>query len=163
MSSQRDFRDLAPERDTNSLLRAIAQTSDDDELEATPLIGALLSHPDPDVRQEVLRKLAVHWKNQNYRQDVCEALTSDPDEGVRATAAFGLATLTTSETMEADTRLLLPLVRSQQSGPDLRLAAYEALLLIRGRRDLPPLDPRVDPDDVIDWKWLNTVAANGDS
>lgn len=157
MTDQRDFPDLDPRQETNTLLRSISQVSDDDERQATPLVASLLHHLDPDVRQEALRKLTVHWKNPSYRQAARDALETDPDEGVRATAAFGLAAVSTKETAAEDTRLLLPAVRSEHLGPDLRISAYEALLLLHGRRDLPPLDPGVDPQAIIDWGWVGSL------
>lgn len=158
MTGQREFPELDPRRETNALLRSMSQLSDDHERQATPLIAALLHHRDPDVRQEALRKLTVHWMNPGYRQAARDALANDPDDGVRATAAFGLASLSSKETAAEDTSLLLPVVRSDHLGPDLRIAAYEALLLLHGRRDLPSLDPGADPRAIIDWGWVGSLA-----
>ncbi|MFN8647607.1 MAG: HEAT repeat domain-containing protein [Gemmatimonadales bacterium] len=157
MTGQREFPELDPRRETNALLRSMSQLSDDHEREATPLMAALLHHGDPDVRQEALRKLTVHWKNPGYRQAARDAVANDPDEGVRATAAFGIASLSTKETAVDDTSLLLPVVRAEHLGPELRISAYEALLLLHGRRDLPPLDPVVDPRAAIDWDWIGSL------
>jgi HEAT repeat protein len=148
------FPGLDPDGETNTLLRAISRLSDDKRQAASRAIANLLRHTDPDVRQEALRKLVVHWQDPNYRTDAREALLHDDDEGVRGTAAFGIACLSNEASREEDTALLLPLVKDQRLGIDLRVSAYEALLLVHGRKDLPPLTSEVNLAREIDWHWM---------
>ena len=148
---------LHPEQPADVLLRAIARFPESSATEVATAMRSLLMHSDADVREEVLRRVAVHWRHIAFRNDCVSALRSDPSESVRATAAYGLAALSTSETRTSDLLSLLAVIKDSALDGALRLAAYDAALLITGRRPLPQIEPDPNASAMIEWTLVRDI------
>lgn len=85
-------------------------------------------------------------------------LLGDPAEGVRRAAAYALTATSSSATREADARELLRVFWNQEQPLIVRGAAYEALLLLYGRKDFPPGNREIDLSHDVDWEWLRALS-----
>jgi HEAT repeat protein len=148
---------LHPDTEVSVLLRAIATWPDARATEAVPVLVALLNHADADVREEAVRRLAVHWRESRARTACLELLQRDCSEGVRATAAYAVAALSHPPTWRQDVRLLLDVAKDPDEADEVRIAAYGALVMLTRTGAPPPLDPGLEAQTAIDWEALSRI------
>lgn len=153
--------DLVRWRDPDELLQALGAISREQKEELSSAVADLLDHEDPDIREEAVRRLIVQWKDAELRPTAIEILQFDEEPAVRRTAVYGLAALSKGSTQGEDTQMLLSILFDEAGEPDLRRAAYEALMMIHGRSDIPPVNREIDLVDDVDWTWIRSLAAAG--
>jgi len=122
------------------------------------LVANLLDHEDPVVREEALSLLLVKWKQHDYRPKAVAAIREDVDFGVRATAAYGIVSVSTAKSRQEDTRLLLFLLSDEDEELGVRQAAYESLLIMFGRRDFPS-GKGMNLQSDVDWEWVRSLSS----
>lgn len=115
--------DLAPWRDPEDLMRSLIRAEPGQLAELRDAVVRLLEHEDEFVREEAVRKLYVHWQDRMARDRVVELFRLDSDDSVRRTAAFGVASTSTSGMRVEDTRLLLGVFLDESQPLDVRGAA----------------------------------------
>lgn len=148
--------DLDPKRPATELLRALETVRRLDRRDLKGDVLELTNHPSALVREEAYSLLLSGWKEVSTRPDALAALRLDPDFGVRTTAAIGLAGVSSPQTINEDTRVLLDVVADRREDMDVRRAAYEALCLIHGR-SVPPVNRAFDADRDTDAAWLASL------
>lgn len=153
--------DLQGWLDPDDLLKALFQLSQSasggQQVEIREAIAALIEHEDADVRQEALRLLLIAWKLGSYRDKAAAVLRTDPEGEVRATAAFGVAALSTFSSRLDNVALLLEILLDREQPTSVRGAAYEALLIIHRRPRFPPISRGFIPTEDVDWKWVDQL------
>lgn len=117
-------------------------------------IAALTTHYHSEVRSAALTALFVTGRICEMRPLAVNAFTSDCEESVRATAAFAIAATSSDDSRLVDVQTLLPAVKSAEEPPEVRRAAYEALLIIFRRSDFPDPVEDFNPASDIDWPWI---------
>jgi HEAT repeat protein len=149
--------DLLPWNDPDELLQLLGRLEKADRAVLHDAVKNLLEHEDEDVREEALRVAAIHWTLGDTREKSMEMLQFDDEPSVRRTAAYALAALAKESTRLADTELLLDVLRNSSEHEDVRRAAYEALLLLHGRRDFPPINRDVSASVLMQDPWLQEL------
>jgi hypothetical protein len=156
--------DLAPLfRSSAELIDAIWQAFRDDRRDLQEAIAQLTEHEDPLVREEAIGLLLTKWRVISERRRAVEALPRDPDFGVRAAAAYGLAAVSTVATKQADVCLLLERLLTPSEMPNTKQASYEALLIMFGRRDFPSATRGIELERDVDWPWVRQLCGQCDS
>lgn len=153
--------DLVPWKDPDDLLEVLHRMGKEPVRELRESIAGLLDHEDPDVREEALRVLVTRWKDRSFRGKAVGALQYDPDDAVRSAAAFAVASSSTDDDRDHDTRLLVEIVVDQKESLDVRGAAYDALLILHRNPRFPTKKRDFDPIQDIDWKWIDTLRETG--
>lgn len=149
--------DLLPWNDPEDILRAVVSIPRDQLPELKDSLRRLLRHEDADVREHAARRLLVHLRDRESHGEAVRLL-GDPAEGVRRAAAYALTATSSSATREADARELLRVFWNQEQPLIVRGAAYEALLLLYGRKDFPPGNREIDLSHDVDWEWLRALS-----
>src|SRR5690554_5837694 len=102
--------DLRPWLEADALVDALGRLGHELQPDLRDAVFALLGHSDPDVREEALRVLGVRWKDRSICDTTLTLMTTDPEDAVRATAAFALAATTDRSNRVSNTRALLDVV-----------------------------------------------------
>lgn len=139
------------------LVDAIWKAFRDNRRDLHAVISLLIDHEDPVVREEALSVLLVKWTDIRYRRRAAMALIDDPDFGVRARAALGLASVCSEATRGEDIRLLLRTLCDSEEDPETRRSSYEALFLIAGRHDFPTRARPFEAERDVDWSWVDEL------
>jgi hypothetical protein len=161
-------RELSPWADPEELLDALYRVSHVPTPGLRDAIFALLDHLDADVREEALRVLVTHWKDNGARPIAFEALASDPAPSVRSAAAFAVAASANEATRAADTRRLVRALRQEGEDLEVRAAAYDALLILHrrtaegGRWPFPSTKKDFEPEQDVDWVWISSLFHGAD-
>lgn len=131
---------LSPDRRAEDLIDALyeARRADRRDLEAE--VVQLLNHEEPIVREEAVSLLMSKWKTSRLAEVARELLRSDPDYGVRARAAIGLASISGGSNRKTDAALLASVFGDANSTQELKRACFEALSLMAGRPTYVELD-----------------------
>ncbi len=148
---------MASWNDPDDILHTLIDLQKDDYGALRDAVLDLVDHEDPDVREEAVRKIYVHWTDVPSRSKAVDALRFDPSPGVRRVAAFGVAATASDTTQGEDTRVLLQTFLNESEEIDVRGAAYEALLLLHKRREFPPVKREIDLDRDVDWNWVSVL------
>jgi len=146
-----------PWSDPNDILEELGRLGANPRPDLYEPVADLLGHADPDVREEALRCVAVRWKDPRARTAALHVIRNDPEEAVRAIAAYALAATTVGPADKEVLGELLAHVRDSAESPHVRGAAYEALLIIHKRPAFPPLNRTFNPEVDIDWRWLGQL------
>lgn len=148
---------LQPWLDPEDLLRSIVAVDRDEISTLADELAALVLHDDPDVREEAIRKLYTQGKNRSGRDLLLNVLRHDESTAVRETAALAIAATSSGCSRVEDARQLVRLLLDNDAPEELRGAAYEALLVLYGRRDFPSLKREVDLKTDVDWTWVRAL------
>lgn len=151
-----DLEDLDPGRDPADIIRALTHIRPAPGTVDARHILALLEHSAPDVRVAALGLLFVEWREGQHRGRATSMLREDPNDEVRAAAAYATVATSSEATRSSDVGLLLAAVESDPS-PEVRRAAYEGLLLTFQRPDFPDALKAFDPSVDIDWEWIQEI------
>lgn len=149
--------DLLPWADPDALVDALLRIPREELASLRESLLGLTEHEDRDVRTHAIRRLFVHLQDQDNRHIAIQALTHDAESHVRRAAAFGVAATSSSGTRTQDVSALAARLRDVSEDVHVRGAAYEALLLIHGRRACPPLNRAFDPARDVDWEWVGQL------
>jgi len=156
--------DLDPNtRSGAQLIDAMWRAFREGRSDAVARVGALVTHPSAVVRESAFALLLTHWKAAAFRPQALAALTTDEDGGVRATAVLGLASISGAATRDQDVRTLIEVLRNEREEEQPRRMAYEALLILDGRRDFPTYRRGFVPDRDFDWDFVRTIGSEPDS
>jgi hypothetical protein len=156
MSDAVTMAQLGPWNDPVDLIRAITRTGDTRDEATRNRVAELLSHADADVREAALRRVA-RWRDTHYQQQIIDLLRFDQADAVRSAAAYGVVSLSSSATRAADTSALLGRLLDDVEDPEVRASAYDALLIMYGRRPPEPSEREFDAQNDIDWEWIATL------
>jgi hypothetical protein len=148
--------DLLRWNDPDHLLEAIVRLRREDLPGFRTELRSLLDHEDPDVREHALRRLAMHLKDVECHEKAVELLR-DPEPNLRRAAAHAVTSTSTSASRDADTRELLAMLNETDAPGEVRRAAYESLLLLHGRKDLPAGNRPLDLQRDVDWRWIQQL------
>ena len=148
--------DLDPGRDPADIIRALTRLRRDPGSVDPRHILALLDHSAPDVRVAALGLLFVEWRVALHRSRATSMLREDPNDEVRAAAAYATVATSSEGTRSSDVGVLLASVESDPS-PEVRRAAYEGLLLTFQRPDFPDALKDFNPSVDIDWEWIQEL------
>lgn len=149
--------------EADDLLSALYRLGAEPVPELRPALQALCDHPDPDVREEALRILATRWKAPEGRSRAIAALDGDTAHTVRSAAAIALAATSDAPTRADDTRRLLAILHDTGMDPDVRGAAYDALVILHrkgaasGKWPFPTKRRAFDPNQDVDWNWVTEI------
>jgi HEAT repeat protein len=149
--------DLLPWNDPDDLLQLLGRVEKSDRAVLHDAVKKLLEHEDEDIREEALRVAAIHWTLGDVREKSIEMLQFDDEPSVRRTAAYAIAALAKEATRLADTKLLLGVLRNSSEEEEVRRAAYEGLLLLHGRKELPPMNREVSVSTLMEDPWLREL------
>jgi hypothetical protein len=149
--------DLLPWKDPDELLKVLGRVEKSDRALLHGAVKQLLEHEDEDIREEALRIVAVHWTLADVRAKAIEMLQIDDEPSVRRTAAYAVASLAKDTTRDSDTQLLLDVLRNDSEQEEVRRAAYEALLLLHGRDEFPPMNRDVSASALVRDPWLREL------
>jgi vesicle coat complex subunit len=139
------------------LIRALGRLRPEDVTQYSSLVLPLLTHPEPDVRAAALSTVFVLWRLGEHRQTALELLRNDRHYEVRTGAAYAIAATSTDTTRRDDLLLLLRTVDNGHESPEVRRAAYEAIMLICQRPDFPDVLAEFDPAADVDWSWIDEL------
>src|SRR5688500_5783417 len=153
MQNKRPEDELNPTRDPVELLGVLVELPREELHSARTALRKLLTHPDTDVRVHAFRRLLVHLGDVDAHADAVHAIGHDPEPKVRRTAAFAIASTSSENTRQEDVAALLHTLLDESERIRVRGAAYEALLLIFGRKDFPPVKQEIDLARDVDWQW----------
>jgi HEAT repeat protein len=157
MRHSSDDSQFSPSAAAEDLIRALCAVGREDAVRNAPEILTLLGHPVPEVRAEALTAMFVTGRLVQHRSAALRALSRDADEGVRAKAAYAIAATASDETLHDDMPLLLRALRNEHEVPEVRRAAYEALLLIFRHPEFPDSLEEFDPQVNVDWVWVRQL------
>jgi HEAT repeat protein len=149
--------ELSPWNDPDELLDALLKLPREPLPSLVGRIAQLLQHSDPDIREEALRVIAIRWKVKEGRTHALEMLSADPAPGVRGAAAYALAALADLSTVAEDTKRLLGSLLDTTEQPNVRGAAYDALLIVQRKPNFPTKRRDFDPEADVDWPWINVL------
>ena len=155
--------DLSFWNDVDDLLSALYRVGPEPVPELRSALTSLCDHADPDVREEALRILATRWKDPEGRRIAIAALGADPAANVRSAAAIAVAVTSDPSTCADDTRVMLAVLRNTGIDPDVRGAAYDALVILHRRGagsgiwPFPTKQRPFDGDRDVDWKWIREL------
>ncbi|HYW13390.1 MAG TPA: HEAT repeat domain-containing protein [Longimicrobium sp.] len=155
--------DLSFWNDADDLLSALYRVDPTPVPELRSAVANLCDHSDPDVREEALRILATRWKDAEGRRIAVVALQADPAANVQSAAAIAVAVTSDPSTCADDTRVLLAVLRNAGIDPDVRGAAYDALVILHRRGagsgiwPFPTKQRPFDPDRDVDWQWIGEL------
>lgn len=149
--------DLQPWNDPDLILEALYQVPRERQHALEAAISPLLSHDDPDIREEALRILVTRWKDAAYRHKTAQMLISDPAPTVRGAAAYALTAISDEFTKSEHTALLLNTLLDESEEPNVRGAAYDALLILHRRQAFPTKQREFDPELDVDWAWVRSL------
>lgn len=150
--------DLSPWLESDALLQSLGKIEEGQLTELGTAVRQLLQHDDPDVVQEALRWTVLRWRMIDLHDDVLNLIRTTEDEELKTTALYALAHTSSATTRLDDTRTLLTVVRASEVDPEVRRAAYEAILLMYGRTDIPPVNRSFNVDLQADWAWLSSIS-----
>ena len=153
---QANLEDLDPGRDPADIIRALTGIRRDPRAVDARHILALLDHSAPEVRVAALGLLFVEWRVALHRDRATSMLREDPNDEVRAAAAYATVATSSEGTRSSDVGVLLTSVESDPS-PEVRRAAYEGLLLTFQRPDFPDALKDFNPSVDIDWEWIQEL------
>jgi hypothetical protein len=148
---------LAGNQDPVELIKALGKLSRSPQTEVESKVAELLDHEDTDVRAEAMRLLTVRWKLARYRPVLLQIMLSQEHSTLRQEAAYGLASITSDNTRNEDTRVLLPIITSNEESVEVRGAAYDALLIIHRNPQFPPKTRPFRPATDIDREWVEDL------
>lgn len=131
---------LSLQQTAPDLIDALYQARRENRIDLRGKVERLLDHPEPTVREEAVALLLSRWRIADLRAEARRIIVGDPDPGVRARAAIGLAALPDGGHRLADARLLLSFVEDTSVGQILRRACFEALSMMAGQPRLVELD-----------------------
>jgi hypothetical protein len=131
---------LSGSNDPGSLIDAIFAARRLGRKDLRPQLELLLDHGEPMVREEAVGLLLTKWRTHSLRDKATELLLNDPDAGVRARVAIGLAAVTSAKTRSEDAELLARLFADLTLPGNLRQACFEALSLMAGHPAVVELD-----------------------
>jgi vesicle coat complex subunit len=149
--------DFSRRRSPPDLIRALGRLARDDSESLASSVLPLLAHAEPDVRSEALSAVFVLWRLDEHREQAKRMLEADRHAEVRARAAYAIAATSNEQTRRTDALLLLNKIESPNEDAEVRRAAYEALMLLFGRGDLPDAVKDFVPEEQIDWAWLSEL------
>lgn len=149
--------DFSRRRSPPELIRALGQLQREDSESLASSVLPLLGHPEPDVRSEALSAVFVLWRLTGHRDQAKHLLQSDRHAEVRARAAYAIASTADEETRRDDALLLVKKVEDGQESPEVRRAAYDALMLLFGRGDFPDAVREFAPERDVDWAWISEL------
>lgn len=124
--------------------------------EMEPRVEQLLAHEHPFVREEAIRILVTRWKSKRLRKRSMSMMLNDDSEEVRSAAAYSLSAIADEQTLDEHTEALRGLLRNPQESPTLKRSAYESLLIMY-RRAAFPRGSEFNPEDDIDWPWVDSL------
>jgi HEAT repeat protein len=139
------------------LIKSLFALKHDEVPEVAAAITGLLGHAAPEVRAAALSALLVTGRLAAHRQYAVRSLSRDADEGVRATAAFGIEATTSDASRREDLSLLVRVLRNAHESPEVQRAAYEALLLMFHRPEFPDSLEDFDVRRHVDWDWIGEL------
>ena len=148
---------LDPRRDPHLILEALYTVPKVQQPGLVGVIAPLLDHSDAYIREEAIRILVTRWKLERYLDRAADMLVSDKAPDVRGAAAYALAAAATETTRVKHTRLLLDSLRNTDEEPNVRGAAYDALLILYRNPAFPTKKRDFDPDLDADWQWVETL------
>jgi HEAT repeat protein len=149
---------LDPRRDPHLILEALYEVPKVHQPELVGVIAPLLDHCDPYVREEAIRILITRWKLEKYRDRAAEMLVSDEAPDVRGAAAYALGSVASNATRAEHTRLLLDTLRNRDEEPNVRGAAYDALLILHRNPAFPTKKREFDPHLDVNWQWVDSLS-----
>jgi hypothetical protein len=129
-------------------------------LESRASAESYLVHPDPRVRRGALLVLSIHWKPNKAFGESCESLVrKDADPKVRSLAMACLAECYSGTDDRRVGAFAAQVLYDASSTVDVRVAAYHALFIVRGRPLLASLPPgsaefRFPAD--VDWSFVES-------
>lgn len=123
---------LSPDRPPADLIDALYEARREERRDLVEAVAVLMDHDDPIVREEAVSLLITTWQVKEFRDITRRMLRYDPDEGVRARAALGLATIATVQSRMDDAMLLAGVYSEPAASHVLQLACLEALSLMVG-------------------------------
>jgi hypothetical protein len=132
--------DLSPARAPEDLIDALYEARRGERKDLRSQVERLVDHEEPIVRQEALMLLLAKWKCGDLRDKARALMQGDEDSGVRSTAALGLASISQAPHRLDDARLLAQTYADKTSALGLRLACFEALMMMVGRPTVAELD-----------------------
>jgi hypothetical protein len=111
-----------------------------------------LRNSNPAFRDVALQVLTYHWQPTETFAIACEdMMMRDPDLDVRHQAVCSIAACHLGTNNRMVGQLLAGMVRNIQEEDDIRRAAYQSLLLVRGLRD-PQFEARCRAGDSISFR-----------
>jgi hypothetical protein len=152
-----DMRDLSPWSDPDVILETLYRVPREPQRALRAAIAALLGHDDPDIREESLRILVTRWKDAEYRNRAAEMLFSDAAPNVRSAAAYALASIANESMRSSHTLFLVKSLLDEGEEPNVRGAAYDALLILHRMPAFPTKKRDFRPDIDIDRSWVNSL------
>ena len=132
--------DLSPDREPADIVDALYAAREAGRTDLSPQVEQLTEHSSPTVREEAAALLLVKWHCVSFRDQARRLLARDPDPGVRARVAFGIATISTGAERVADAQLLATVFVAKNSEAQLKCACFEALRWMVGRPTIVELD-----------------------
>jgi len=101
-------------------------------IQARQSVETFLAHSSPLLRASAIKVLALHWRLVQYVEPVLWTLTSDEEPECRRAAALALGSLYEgTRDRQVGQELVVALSREGEE-PDVRWAAYYALLIVDG-------------------------------
>lgn len=147
-------------RSSGDLIDAMYAAVKQDRRDLHAAVARLIGHDSPVVRETVISVLLAKWRDDRYRNLAVHALTTDPEFGVRCTAAIGLGGISSASTRSEDILLLAHVLRAEHIDIEVRRSAYEGLFLIDGREDFLSYRKTFVPDRDVDFPWLERLEAD---
>jgi HEAT repeats len=154
--------DLSSWTDTDDLVHSLGRVKLDQRDELYDAIENLLSHQDPDVREEAVRILGILWKAREAHAGLLNAMLHDPEPEVRGAASYAVVATSSSSSRKNDVNALLAILRDDTQPTFVRGTAYDGLLILHQRRQFPSMTKEFQPTRDIDWDWIAAVE-KGDS
>jgi hypothetical protein len=142
---------------TAELINNLGRTAREGRRDLSEQVGALTEHEDPLVREEALGALLLAFRDASQRWRAVSAVKEDTDFGVRAQAALSLSSVSTNATRDEDARLLIDRLLDEMEHLSTRRSAYDALLLLYGRREFPTRSRSLDLTREVDWAWIQML------
>ena len=149
---------LDSRRDPHLILEALYKVPKVQQPGLVGVISPLLDHTDPYIREEAIRILVTRWKLERYRDWAADMLVHDEAPDVRGAAAYALAAVATPTTSAEHTELLLDALQNTDEEPNVRGAAYDALLILHRNPAFPTKKRDFDPDLDVDWQWIESLS-----
>jgi hypothetical protein len=149
--------ELSSWSDSDDLVKSLGRVTLDQRAELHDAVDGLLTHDDPDVREEAVRIIGVLWKVREAHARLLNAMLRDPDAEVRGAASYAVVATTSPDSRQGDVLALLGIVRDGTQPAFVRGTAYDGLLILHHRRQFPSTAREFQPQTDVDWDWIESI------